>query len=100
VCENGINAGRTPFSNLDNAKVMVGVMSGLVPQRPSACVNDAIFRMMQQCWSKKPQDRPTFKSIVATLSDVRFQFTFLFLCWVMNEGCKFKIFLIVPNVDQ
>lgn len=38
-------------------------------QRPNHCPND-IYQLMLQCWSYKPQDRPTFPALKDFLCEV------------------------------
>ena len=57
--------GAKPFDHLPNAEVPLAVMQeGLRPERPKNC-QPKVFELLQQCWSARPSQRPTFDKVVS-----------------------------------
>lgn len=59
--------GRRPYTGLANNEILVHIDGGHRLEKPSKCPK-AIYKMMKQCWHRKPEARPTFGSIVKTLA--------------------------------
>lgn len=57
----------TPYRQLETSQVIREVANnGLRPERPKYC-HSQLYRIMSQCWSTNPEDRPTFKDLVSQL---------------------------------
>jgi len=60
--------GTVPFPEYNNVETMGKVLEGERPPQPANCPGK-IFRLMKQCWSANPADRPDFENISHTLND-------------------------------
>jgi len=58
--------GTVPFPDCSNTETMNKVTVGERPSQPSNCPSK-LFRLMQQCWSENPSQRPDFDLILQTL---------------------------------
>ena len=58
--------GERPFGKMPNHWIMLRVLYGERPQRPSSTeqISDCIWEMLQECWSDDPTQRPTLEHII------------------------------------
>lgn len=61
-------AQKRPFVNISSFALPDAVIAGARPDVPTEAA-EPLRGIMQQCWATDPQDRPSFKTIVATLKD-------------------------------
>jgi len=63
--------GQPPFPRHDDLAVVKKIVNGKRPKRPKEAeavwFTDALWGMLEQCWSPKPHDRPTAKAILEYL---------------------------------
>jgi tRNA A-37 threonylcarbamoyl transferase component Bud32 len=52
--------GAPPFSGTPQSQVFPAVVAGARPTQPLLCP-DLVFKVLRQCWSADPQQRPSFK---------------------------------------
>lgn len=52
-----------PYPNICNSQILDHLESGYRMQRPEVCSED-LYKLMRQCWSANPDDRPFFQQIV------------------------------------
>ena len=68
-------AEKRPFSDMDFGSpcaLLMRVLMGMRPEVPSEFPDDCV-RMIQRCWHKDPQERPTFTEILAhTTQKIKF----------------------------
>ena len=62
--------GRVPYGTMSNQESLDYVLNGGRLASPELCTDDALFRMMQQCWQTDPENRPTFKEIYQKFSQM------------------------------
>ncbi|CAC5362937.1 TNK2 [Mytilus coruscus] len=63
--------GAEPWMGYNGSQILHMIdVEGKRLQRPNHCPND-IYQLMLQCWSYKPQDRPTFPALKDFLCEVR-----------------------------
>lgn len=62
--------GKVPYPDTELADVITRIRSGYRLPCPSGCPND-IYRVMLQCWEYDAPQRPTFKAIKASLTQVQ-----------------------------
>lgn len=58
--------GAFPYKDLTNELVIAHIMQGKILERPETCT-DQLYELMQKCWQKNPDDRPTFEEIAKNL---------------------------------
>jgi serine/threonine protein kinase len=63
--------GDTPLKDLTNQEVMANITSGYKPPKPPTCPA-SLYKVMCQCWSIDPAERPSFAELVQTLSQDEF----------------------------
>ena len=58
--------GERPFGKMPNNWIILRVLYGERPQRPSSTeqISDCIWEMLQECWSDDPTQRPTLEHII------------------------------------
>ncbi|XP_054929582.1 tyrosine-protein kinase Btk isoform X1 [Dermacentor andersoni] len=61
--------GKIPYGRAANAEVVEQVQHGQRLARPPACPSD-VYQVMRSCWEKKPDARPSFRSITSQLEKV------------------------------
>ena len=59
-------AQRRPFLDVSSFSLPDKVIEGLRPEVPSDAT-EPLRSLMESCWATDPRDRPSFKSIAATL---------------------------------
>ena len=63
--------GKYPFSQCDNLEVMKKIIERKHPHRPTGpeavWFTDDLWAMLEQCWSHKPEERPTVDDILECL---------------------------------
>lgn len=52
-----------PYPNICNSQILDHLECGYRMQRPEICSED-LYKLMRQCWSENPDDRPSFSQIV------------------------------------
>lgn len=61
--------GAVPYQEIkDNQLVLHYLRSGRRLQRPEICTHE-LFQIMQRCWRRNPQERPSFDELVHQLSN-------------------------------
>ncbi|XP_077549390.1 tyrosine-protein kinase SYK-like [Haemaphysalis longicornis] len=60
--------GERPYQGLAGQSILAMLESGKRLERPDDCP-DHIYELMQSCWKYKPDERPTFTEISATLRE-------------------------------
>nr|Q25410.1 RecName: Full=Putative molluscan insulin-related peptide(s) receptor; Contains: RecName: Full=Putative molluscan insulin-related peptide(s) receptor alpha chain; Contains: RecName: Full=Putative molluscan insulin-related peptide(s) receptor beta chain; Flags: Precursor [Lymnaea stagnalis]CAA59353.1 putative receptor for molluscan insulin-related peptide(s) [Lymnaea stagnalis] len=55
-----------PYQGLSNEEVVKFISDGYIMELPENCPNEMAY-LMQHCWAKKPNQRPTFKAIIEYL---------------------------------
>jgi hypothetical protein len=58
--------GKTPYPAMSNVEVFEQISNGYRLPSPHNCPPH-IYELMQACWKKIPADRPTFKTLYASL---------------------------------
>ncbi len=59
-----------PYPDLDNVQAASHVMhKGLTPRAPESCP-PKMAELMEHCFKRNPDDRPTFKDIIKILRDI------------------------------
>jgi hypothetical protein len=58
--------GSRPYAGVENYKIAQHVRKGRRLEQPELCP-DAIYTLMQQCWSAEPEHRPPFAQVAAEL---------------------------------
>lgn len=59
-----------PFPDVEDNKVAELIAKGCTPRfSESSAVPERLRRLVERCWRKNPSDRPSFKKVVATLTD-------------------------------
>lgn len=62
--------GQDVYPGLDTPELLYGIMSGnMRPDIPEDC-DDQWVRIMENCWSRNPKDRPAFTDIAQALQDL------------------------------
>lgn len=61
--------GKIPYGRAANAEVVEQVQHGQRLARPPACPSD-VYQVMRSCWEKKPDARPSFRSIKSQLEKI------------------------------
>lgn len=59
--------GRTPFGALSTPEVVRAVTTARMPERPALCT-PALYALLQRCWQRSPEARPSFTELHALLS--------------------------------
>ena len=62
--------GRQPYFGLSDVEAHNCIMSRQLLEKPKECP-DAVYQLMQQCWSKEQPLRPSFSEIMTTLKDMQ-----------------------------
>lgn len=57
------SSGGMPYPNICNSQILDHLECGYRMQRPEICSED-LYKLMRQCWSENPDDRPSFSEIV------------------------------------
>lgn len=61
-----ITRGRIPYPGMVAQEVLNQVELGMRHPKPSMC-SDQLYELMLKCWSREPDDRPTFEYLADTL---------------------------------
>ncbi|XP_077559137.1 tyrosine-protein kinase Btk29A isoform X2 [Haemaphysalis longicornis] len=61
--------GKIPYGRAANAEVVEQVQHGQRLPRPPACPSD-VYQVMRSCWEKKPDARPSFRSVKTQLEKI------------------------------
>ncbi|XP_033638391.1 serine/threonine-protein kinase STE20-like isoform X4 [Asterias rubens] len=61
---------RAPYHGMDNNQVRFSVSAARHPKRPVNCDN-LLFQIMEKCWAKDPDDRPTFRELVIMFEGIQ-----------------------------
>lgn len=65
-----VTLGSTPYKHLQTEQVIEKVArDGERPEKPEYC-HSQLFEIMSKCWSQRPEERPTFKSLVKQLDEM------------------------------
>lgn len=65
-----ITLGSTPYRHLKTEQIIDEVArKGKRPGKPKYC-HDIIYKIMARCWNKLPEQRPTFRDLVAELDEL------------------------------
>ncbi|XP_071795829.1 uncharacterized protein [Asterias amurensis] len=59
-----------PYKGMDNNQVRFSVSAARHPKRPINCDN-LLFQIMEKCWAKDPDDRPTFRELVIMFEGIQ-----------------------------
>lgn len=66
--------GKFPFpEHRSDAAVIRALMIGAQPKRPTEPVqwlSDGMWALMQQCWAREPNSRPTMEAVVAKIQEL------------------------------
>ena len=60
------SAGKTPYAAMNNVEVLDRINGGYRLPMPEDCPK-AIYELMSKCWSKNPNERPSFKTLFTEL---------------------------------
>ncbi|XP_056644592.1 platelet-derived growth factor receptor alpha isoform X1 [Diorhabda sublineata] len=60
--------GGFPYSKTHNNLILYELKQGKRLERPKICT-DELYKLMMDCWSEKPEDRPTFSEIIDQLDE-------------------------------
>ena len=60
--------GMAPYSGMSIQEVIAFVTAGLVMKKPTE-IPTKIYEIMLKCWSKSPEERPTFAELVQVLAE-------------------------------
>ncbi|XP_031623796.1 mast/stem cell growth factor receptor kita-like [Contarinia nasturtii] len=60
--------GGIPYANLSNELLLKYLVDGYRMPRPEIC-SEQLYKLMQQCWSESPFNRPSFSEIVQRLEN-------------------------------
>jgi len=67
-------SGQLPFSRYENYAVVAKVSRGERPGRPGGALGkwftDGVWRMLERCWTPKPDDRPRIGDVLWCLEEV------------------------------
>ena len=63
-----ITYGLTPYSSMTDAQVMKHLQEGYHMLKPKSCP-DKLYGIMLDCWTLKPEHRPTFETLQRQLQD-------------------------------
>ena len=64
--------GKLPYPDLVNSQVAGYLSSGKRLPRPTAVIiPDELWSLMQRCWAKAPEERPTFDAICTELKEIQ-----------------------------
>ncbi len=67
--------GRVPYADMTPLQAAVGVVQkGLRPPIPANCP-PALATLIQECWARKPADRPSFESLKHRMEDITTSWT-------------------------
>lgn len=61
--------GKIPYGRAANAEVVEQVQQGQRLARPHACPSE-VYQVMRSCWEKKPDARPSFRSVKTQLEKI------------------------------
>ncbi|XP_028815805.1 tyrosine-protein kinase BTK [Denticeps clupeoides] len=64
--------GRMPYERLNNTEIVDKVSGGLRLYRPQLA-NEKVYSVMSSCWREKPEDRPTFQDLSASVQDLLYE---------------------------
>uniref|UniRef100_A0A7E5A1Q2 Tyrosine-protein kinase n=1 Tax=Panagrellus redivivus TaxID=6233 RepID=A0A7E5A1Q2_PANRE len=73
-----VTFGRIPYPGMTNTEVLQKVEAGYRMPCPANCP-PALYEIMQQCWHKDPEKRPTFETLQWKLEDL-----------FANDGSEYK----------
>jgi len=62
--------GKQPYSGLNDVEAYYCVMNHQLLEKPKKCP-DAVYQLMQRCWNKESQMRPSFSDIISSLKDMQ-----------------------------
>ena len=60
--------GTQPYPGKRNLDIIIGLQSGMRLERPLEC-SPPVFALLEQCWLETPSERPSFKTLAASMSD-------------------------------
>ena len=64
-------SGRAPYGQFKEFIVMRMVLEGTHPERlETLWFTDDLWRILEQCWSQQPEDRPTIEAVLEYLGQV------------------------------
>lgn len=63
-----VTYGGNPYPGMSNSEVLAQLERGFRHQQPNQCPDD-LYEVMQSCWKKKPDERPTFDHLFHLLDD-------------------------------
>uniref|UniRef100_V9KQD8 Tyrosine-protein kinase n=1 Tax=Callorhinchus milii TaxID=7868 RepID=V9KQD8_CALMI len=66
-----VTYGKIPYVGLDNQELVQKVSMGYRMPRPEGC-SMHLYQLMQECWHKNPQERPTFETITSTMVSLEY----------------------------
>lgn len=61
--------GKIPYENSSNTKVVEDISTGYRLYKPRLCC-PLIYQIMNDCWKEKPEDRPSFASLLCQLAEI------------------------------
>lgn len=61
-----MSPGGIPYAHVSNELLLKHLTDGYRMQRPEVC-SEQLYKLMRQCWSESPLDRPYFSEIVQRL---------------------------------
>ena len=61
--------GVRPYYNCTNVDMRTKVQAGENPERPSGMISDAIWSVLEECWSKIPAKRPPIVKLYNAMSN-------------------------------
>ena len=60
-----------PYSGCDDIVTLLTIRAGKRPQRPSHGIPDPVWQLLEECWSRDPQERPSVTQVYNILSKFR-----------------------------
>lgn len=64
--------GKMPFERFNNTEIIDKLMAGYRLYRPQQA-SEKVYRIMQDCWHEKAEDRPSFEVLVSYIQDLLYE---------------------------
>jgi len=62
--------GSVPYFGWDGVAVLSKIQAGKTPPRPSEGIPDPVWQLLEKCWSRNSQERPSATKIYNTFSKI------------------------------